>query len=201
MSLTLHQGDCRTILPELREGSAQCCITSPPYWNPDRGSAERYIDEIAEAFGHVRRVLCERGTLWLVLGGDCARSVADALAAGGWHMVREYVWEESADLRQWVFAMTRNRATALSNMAEGVWRFATPEAREDYPWSVLPEELAARCVEASTMTGEVVLDPYCGLGTVGVASLRRGRAFVGIERERRVLQLAWARLRNVTMLR
>ena len=196
---TLHEGDCRAILPKLRDGSAHCCITSPPYWNPRRGTAEHYVGQIAEAFAQVRRVLCESGTLWLVLGGDCARQVVDALRADRWHVAREFVWEESAELRQWVFAMTKNRETALPELPEGVWRFAMPAAREDYAWSVLPEELAARCVEASTVAGDVVLDPFCGLGSVGVAALRRGRAFVGIERERRVLQLAWERLRNATM--
>lgn len=28
----LHVGDCLDILPELPSGSAQCCVTSPPYW-------------------------------------------------------------------------------------------------------------------------------------------------------------------------
>ena len=44
-----------------------------------------------------------------------------------------------------------------------------------------PESLLERIVLASTNSGDVVLDPFCGSGTTGVAALRHGRRFIGID--------------------
>ncbi len=44
-----------------------------------------------------------------------------------------------------------------------------------------PEALLERVVLASTNPGDLVLDPFMGSGTTGVAALRHGRRFIGIE--------------------
>jgi DNA modification methylase len=46
--------------------------------------------------------------------------------------------------------------------------------------------------------GDVVLDPFLGSGTTAVAAVRSGRHFVGIEKERRYVELA---RRNVSKAR
>lgn len=43
--------------------------------------------------------------------------------------------------------------------------------------------------------GATILDPFAGSGTTGVAAIRQGRRFVGIEREREHFDTACARLR------
>lgn len=44
-----------------------------------------------------------------------------------------------------------------------------------------PEALLERIVLASTNSGDTILDPFCGSGTTGVAALRHGRKFIGID--------------------
>lgn len=44
-----------------------------------------------------------------------------------------------------------------------------------------PEALLERIVLASTNKGDTILDPFCGSGTTGVAALRHGRHFIGID--------------------
>jgi len=50
-----------------------------------------------------------------------------------------------------------------------------------------PEALLERIVLASTNPGDIVLDPFCGSGTTGVAALRHGRRFIGIDMDARYL--------------
>jgi len=57
-----------------------------------------------------------------------------------------------------------------------------------------PERLLERIVLASTRVGDIVLDPFCGSGTTGVAALRHGRRFIGIDMDERYLE-GLARLR------
>ena len=60
-----------------------------------------------------------------------------------------------------------------------------------------PERLIARLVKASSDLGDIVLDPFAGVG-IGPAVCRRlGRRFIGIERERDFVETARARLENM----
>jgi hypothetical protein len=145
------------------------------------------------------------GTWWLALGDDPRLPVpgvperaAEGLAADGWRRRRTIEWAESPELRQLVLVFTNGESSGLceDQLPGGVWTFAENSPRQSYRWSVLPEALAACCVAAGSSEGDVVLDPFCGLGSVGVAAMRQGREFIGIEIERRTLQLAWERLRR-----
>lgn len=76
--LDLHAGDALTVLRTLKSGSAQCCVTSPPYfWQRDYGidgqlgledTLGEYLDRLVAVFDEVRRVLHDDGTLWVNIG-------------------------------------------------------------------------------------------------------------------------------------
>lgn len=57
-----------------------------------------------------------------------------------------------------------------------------------------PLDLMLRLVELFTDEGDTVLDPFCGSGTTGVACLRLGRRFIGIEKDATYAQVARERL-------
>ena len=57
-----------------------------------------------------------------------------------------------------------------------------------------PVELMSQYVSNSTRAGDVVLDPFMGSGTTGVAAARLGRRFVGIELEERWFDVACERV-------
>lgn len=75
-------GQVLDVLELLPEGSAQCCVTSPPYYRlRDYGvpgqigmeaTPEEYVAKLVEVFRQVRRVLRDDGTLWLNLGDSYA---------------------------------------------------------------------------------------------------------------------------------
>ena len=50
-------------------------------------------------------------------------------------------------------------------------------------------------VRSYTNEGDHVLDPFCGSGTTGVAALREGRTFTGIEMDEEYTEKARARCR------
>jgi site-specific DNA-methyltransferase (adenine-specific) len=54
-----------------------------------------------------------------------------------------------------------------------------------------------RILLASTEEGSLVLDPFCGSSTTGVACALSGRRYVGIESEGRYLELSKKRLEEV----
>ncbi|MBQ9235419.1 MAG: site-specific DNA-methyltransferase [Alphaproteobacteria bacterium] len=60
-----------------------------------------------------------------------------------------------------------------------------------------PLALLERIILASTPKGAVVFDPFMGSGTTGVAALRLGRRFVGVDSEKQYCELARRRLNEV----
>lgn len=59
-----------------------------------------------------------------------------------------------------------------------------------------PVDLLAWLVNGLTVEGETVCDPFMGSGSMGVACIRTGRRFVGIERDPAHFATARARLEN-----
>lgn len=57
-------------------------------------------------------------------------------------------------------------------------------------FAVFPPALAERCVLAGTKPGGVVLDPFSGSGTTGLAAARHGRRYVGIDLNAEYLDLS-----------
>jgi len=74
--------DCLEGLKGLQDGSVDCVVTSPPYWGlRDYGvdgqlgleaTPEAYTERIVAIFREVKRVLKDRGTVWLNLGDSYA---------------------------------------------------------------------------------------------------------------------------------
>jgi DNA modification methylase len=60
-----------------------------------------------------------------------------------------------------------------------------------------PEKLMERLIKASSNEGDLVLDPFAGVGTCPVVCRRLGRDFIGIERDPCFVEAARARLAEV----
>ena len=57
-----------------------------------------------------------------------------------------------------------------------------------------PEKLMERLIKASSVEGDLVLDPFSGVGTCPVVCRRLNRHFIGIEKDKQFVELANARL-------
>ena len=61
----------------------------------------------------------------------------------------------------------------------------------------LPVRLVERIVLATSNVGDVVLDPCCGSGSVGVAALKHGRSFIGFDLSADYVNVANRRIAEV----
>jgi site-specific DNA-methyltransferase (adenine-specific) len=79
------------------------------------------------------------------------------------------------------------------------WMTIVPPAsaeRTGYP-TQKPERLLERIVAASSRPGDLVLDPFAGSGTTGVAAARLGRRWLLVDRNPQAVEIARARLTAV----
>lgn len=67
--------------------------------------------------------------------------------------------------------------------------------REDHP-AAFPSELPKRLIKLYSFFGDVVLDPFCGIGTTNAEALRLNRSSVGIDINPLFIKTAIKRLRK-----
>ena len=114
-------GDAAEVLKTLPQGSANMCVTSPPYYGlRDYGedgqigleqTPQEYIVRLTEVFNEVKRVLADDGTLWLNIGDTYANKpyknikpkdligipwmLAFALRERGWSLRSDIIWHKT----------------------------------------------------------------------------------------------------------
>lgn len=80
-----------------------------------------------------------------------------------------------------------------------VWSIPTTPKREKHYGehrTQKPLELLLRLVAMCTNKNDLVIDPFCGSGTTGVACASLGRRFIGIDLDQKHIELAKLRMEN-----
>ncbi len=194
---TLYLGDCRDILPTLERVDA--VVSDPPYGiayqkgSGGRGKhSVRNIEAIAgdatpfdpEPFLRFPEVI-----LW---GGN---HFAARLPHGRW-----LAWDKLAGMAEFdsfsdvEFAWRKGRGKdrIFSHMWKGICK-ASEKAQGKERWHPTQKPIALMkwCVG---MTEGIVLDPFMGSGTTGIACVEMGREFIGIEIEPKYFGIACRRI-------
>jgi DNA modification methylase len=68
----------------------------------------------------------------------------------------------------------------LGRNKRDVWIFSTGQ-NHDAHFAVFPIELPLTCIKSATKEKDIVLDPFAGSGTAGVAAIQLGRKFIGLD--------------------
>jgi site-specific DNA-methyltransferase (adenine-specific) len=90
---------------------------------------------------------------------------------------------------------SKNNEDLLGRNKRCIWRIQT-QPFKDAHFATYPEKLCENPIKAGCDVGGVVLDPFCGAGTTGVAAIKLNRDFIGIEINSEYLNIARARLEN-----
>ncbi len=89
----------------------------------------------------------------------------------------------------------------VESSKHSVWAINTPNSWEKkfgkHP-TQKPFDLLKRIVLASTNKGDVILDPFAGSSTTGIAAHLLGRNFVGIDTDKKYLDLSIKRFKDLT---
>lgn len=131
----------------------------------------------------------------------------DAMLASGLDYVRTCIWDKvdgapqftgdrpAAGAEAFVCSHPKGKKRWNGGGRRNVFRHAVNGERGTKPHpSTKPLPLMLELVELFTDPGDLVLDPFCGSGTTGVACLRLGRRFIGIEQNPEWAELSRQRL-------
>lgn len=92
-------------------------------------------------------------------------------------------------------AMPKSEQCGRMRNKRSVWDVGpcpTPEAH----FAVFPIEIPETCIKAGCPPEGTVLDPFAGAGTTGLACLKHGRLFIGIELNAEYIEIAKQRARK-----
>ncbi|WP_182141960.1 site-specific DNA-methyltransferase [Schaalia sp. JY-X169] len=145
-----------------------------------------------------RKAFLEKETPWLTYGNLLAlpyRMVLE-MSDDGWLFRGEVIWKKKNPMPEgrcrrphrghesiYLFARDERHAFRTSPPVKSVWEFGNEKIDGPKHFSRFPLELPRRCIQALGRAGEdvVVLDPFSGSGSTGIAALELGCSYLGFE--------------------
>lgn len=188
-------------------------------WDKSRGPEENHNFN-REWLARCQKVLKPNGTIWVSGTAHIIHTVGFAMQQLGFkllnditwvkpnpppnlscryftHATETIIWAAKSEKSKHYFDYKLMRQMAGGKQMKSVWEFRPPGRAEKvfgkHP-TQKPVALLERIILASSKPHELVLDPFMGSGTTGVACVRRCRRFVGIETEPAYVGLAVRRL-------
>lgn len=215
--VTVVCGDAREVLPELGRETVDCVVTDPPYgvaWRANRrsvrfeaiagdgslGEARRLLDDATDPMVRALRRNRHAYTFGLPLHHDLisarAELVWDKHLFSGGDLTLPYGCAHETIHMHVRAADRHNAAKGVGALAArlrrgSVLRVTRPNARQvrRHP-TEKPVELVRQLVESSTVLGDLVLDPFAGAGSTGVAAVLTGRRALLVELDEGYAQVA-----------
>lgn len=191
----LWHADCREVLPTLMADSV---VTDPPY-----GVGYEYdsYDDSRDAYAAI--IEC--------VTGQCRRIASRGVAVAV-PFKNAMMWPQPDWMICWrkTFSVSRSPFGSgnfeinlyygkgcLSDRQSDAFEatYVSDEYAKDHPCPK-PIGWAKGLLSICTKADEVVLDPYMGSGTTGVACIRTGRKFLGIEKDERYFNIAVKRIKD-----
>jgi DNA modification methylase len=145
-----------------------------------------------------RRQFVDATETWLRYGNLLAlpHRLVVALSDAGWLFRGEVIWRKKNPMPEgrcrrphrqheaiYLFARSEQHAFRASPPVGSIWEFGSERISGAKHYSRFPEELPRRCIAAYGQSGPgvIVLDPFSGSGTTGIAALRAGCSYLGFE--------------------
>jgi site-specific DNA-methyltransferase (adenine-specific) len=115
------------------------------------------------------------------------------------HSTETVIWAAKNQKSKHTFNYELMKEFGNGKQMRNLWEISPPQPREKihgkHP-TQKPLKLLERILLASTNEGDIVLDPFNGSGSTGVAALRLGRKYIGIEMSQEYLDLTIKRLED-----
>lgn len=185
-------GDCRLILGDCREvlqgiEYVDALVTDPPYGiniaaNPVRQKHERLAWDAVVPSDDLFRLMRSRAKWHVIWGGNYFDLPPNQCFL---------VWDK-VQPQDFSLAMCEQAWTNIQGPAK-LFRRHVVSFGKDHP-TQKPVELMLWCLERLPFPNREILDPFMGSGTTGVACVKLGRRFIGIEREPKYFDIACRRI-------
>lgn len=220
-SVTLWHGDALEVLPTIEKESTGLILTDPPYgveWQSNTrtekfnqlfgdGADEDSRATVANVLRECVRVVGQNRHLYVfgpadVMEGQKVSEVVELIwdkgvlgsgdVTSAWGPQHERISFCTSKFRH--AGQTGNSGVPARLRKGSVLSFMRPTGRKVRHPSEKPVPLLCELIESSSRRGDVVVDPFAGVGSTGVAAILTGRRAVLVELDEQWIPIAIERL-------
>ena len=221
--IDLRQGDCLEVMAKndggIKDKSIDLIVTDPPYLikyktnyrkNKQHDFCREILNDnneelISAFFPEAYRVLKENAAMYVFTSWKTIDFFKKCATENNFIIKNEIIWVKNnwtaGDLKaqfgqQYEIIMLLNKGRSLFNgkRHSDVWNFDRVAGKTQVHQNQKPLPLIERCIESHSKKGEIVLDPFMGSGTTGVACKNLNRNFIGIELDEKYFNIAKERI-------
>ena len=210
--INLMQGDCLQRMKEIPDGSVDMILTDIPYGevnrkssglrNLDKGKADIVNFKLKEIVSEFIRIC--NGQIYIFCGTMQISELIE-LFKNNKLSTRLGVWDKTNPSpmngqRLWLSGLEfcvyarKPKSTFNEHCKKALWTNAIARSKQ-HP-TEKPIKLMCRLIEASSNKNDIILDPFMGSGSTGVACVNTGRNFIGIELDEDYFKIASERIKQ-----
>lgn len=204
--------DCFSEMAKMGPGSVDHVFTSPPYNRKRNDKYTHYDDTITDYFSFLRSAIIEcmrvsKGYVFINIQKNYYNRVEVNRIIGEFasEIVEIIIWEKTNPMpaqglsitNSWEFFLVLGRQSLKSNRTYTKNIISTgvnSKMPKDHK-AVMRDDIAEYLVKMFKDKKQIILDPFCGTGTTGVACVKNGRGFIGIESIPEYVAMSKARIK------
>lgn len=221
MQYIIKQGDCLELMKDIPDESIDMICTDPPYlmkYKTHRRHDKSHdfcteimnddnVELIYSFLKESYRVLKDNSAIYVFCNSNKVEVFKDALQKAGFNIKNIIVWVKNnwtaGDLKasfgkqyEFIFLANKGRCCFNGKRLSDVWYFDKVSGKKQLHQNQKPVDLLKQCILKHSYENGVVLDPFMGSGSTGVACINTNRNFIGFELDEKYFDIAKDRLEH-----
>ena len=222
--IDLRCGDCLEIMKDIPDKSIDLIVTDPPYKVTSRGSAgnsggmlQKKINRKGQVFDfndisckkyvpEFYRILKESTHCYIMTNHTNLIEMLNVFTNVGFKFVKCLIWDKGNKIMgqfymnqfEYIMFFRKGKAKKINNCGTSdilnIPNKKTKINGKNLHDTEKPIELNRILVENSTNENDIVLDPFMGIGSCGIACKKLNRNFIGIEIDEKYFEIAKQRI-------
>jgi site-specific DNA-methyltransferase (adenine-specific) len=220
----LRLGDCLELMKDIPNKSIDLVVTDPPYKIIQggctnkavrfKGSTEQQLKngtlfkendiKFSDWIPEVYRVLKEDSHCYIMSNDRNLKELLNVCEETGFKLLNILVWGKSKHSPnryymkncEFIALLRKGKAKNINNMGTKQLLLVDNVENKKHP-SEKPTKLMQILIENSSQENDIILDPFMGSGSTGVACINANRRFIGIELDEKYFEIACERINNI----
>ena len=204
--MKLLHGDCLELMKEIPDESVDMILTDPPYLmsyktNHRADKSHRFCQTIigdndkeliADFAKEAYRVLKNNTAMYCFCNSNHVDFFKEVIESAGFRIKNILIWVKNnwtaGDLKaqygkqyEMIIYCNKGRKFIQGKRLTDVWYFDRVSSNRAVHQNQKPVDLLTQIIEKSSDVGDVILDPFMGSGSTGIACMNTRRKFIGME--------------------
>lgn len=222
--IDLRKGDCLELMKNIPDNSIDLIVTDPPYRVTSRGSAgnsggmlQKKINKQGKVFSfndisckqyapEFYRILKDDTHCYVMCNHTNLIEMLNVFTNVGFKFVKCLIWNKGNKIMgqfymnqfEYIMFFRKGKAKKINNCGTSdileVPNKKTKINGKNIHDTEKPIDLMKILIENSSKENEIVLDPFMGIGSTGVACINTNRNFIGIELDEKYFEIAKKRI-------